>query len=192
MNFLIKNRFFFWVLLVLVVINVAALLTLLFYFPGRTESGTPPSAETGTVAGIQQELSLTPEQSEAAHLINLEYSNGSRPIVDEIRNKRLDLLDEISSGNPDTTSINKIIFELSGLQASLHRKNTDQYLALKNICNPEQAVKLSELYRKLYGCDHPGFQNRKGAGHGQGRGIRHRYGQGYNDSNKKSEAGNRY
>jgi len=190
MNFLVKNRFFFWLMLALVVINLSAIVTFLFYFPCRTETSSLPADDTGPAAGIQRELSLTPEQSAEAHRINMEYTRASRPIVDEIRNKRLDLLDEISSGKPDTTIINKIILEISGLQASLYQKNTEQYLSLKKICNPEQAVKLSGLYRKLYGFDRPGFQNGKGAGHGQGRGVRHRYGQGYDGPANKEEVGN--
>lgn len=186
MNFFYKNRFVFWLMLVLVVINLSALLTFIFYLPYRAENVSSNHQEVNPASGFQHELSLNPDQSEAVEKINSAYRSSSQPIVDQLRNKRLELLEELSSRNPDTSVLNVLTRDLSLLQTNLQRENIRQYLALKKICTPDQALKLSQLYKKLYGCEQSGFGKGKGQGRGQGKGMQHRYGRGNNDSSRSN------
>jgi Spy/CpxP family protein refolding chaperone len=174
MNFFDKNRLTFWILILLVIINVSALVT--FYVANRkVDSNTLPSADVKPGAALQSELSLSPDQNSKVSEINTTYKAGSESIISSIKQKKAELLDELSKENTDTNKINTILNELGIRQNQLQHANIKQFLDLKKVCTPEQTRKLSQIYSELYGCDVQGKV--KGQGNGKGMKHRHRYGQ---------------
>lgn len=171
MNFFLKNRFVFWLLIFLVVINLSALITFIVFFSKNTTASAQQSQENPGMA-FGKELSLSPSQSEKVEIILADYRNSTEPVTTNIRNYRTQLLVELSNDKPDTTLLNRYIEEICQLQKQLQKASVRQYLALKGICNPGQCQRLSELYFELYG-----FQG-QGKGMGKGRGMKHRYGRG--------------
>jgi len=164
-----KNRLLFWLLIVLVVINIAALISY-FIFSKKAAAPVYKEQPAMTCAGFCQELDLSPMQTEKVEVINKNYQNNAAIIVTEIKNKRIEILDELNKEKPDTSITNKLAYELSFLQSSLQRENIRQYLELKKVCTPGQAQRLSALYRDLYGCSM------------QGKGMKYRYRHGRQDS----------
>jgi len=160
-----KNRLLFWLLIVLVVINIAAMAS---FFIFSKEAFVPSGSEQPamTCTGFCQELDMSPAQTGKVEAINNIYQNNAGAIVAEIKNKRMEILDELNKENPDTSLTNKMAYELSLVQSSLQRENIRQYLELKKVCTPEQAQRLSALYRDLYGCSMKGkgmkYRNRHG------------------------------
>jgi Spy/CpxP family protein refolding chaperone len=100
--------------------------------------------------------------------INARYVEVSGPLAEGIRAIRSEVLNELSSDMPDTLRLNSYSEELSQLQGRLHRQNMKHYLELKQVCTPDQVLRLSSLYRELYGCPMQGpgaerkHQHRKG------------------------------
>lgn len=165
MESLYKNRLLFWVLMFLIVVNLAALGTYFFY-PRQQTGALCQEGSMGPGCVYQARLDLTDEQTREVDRISEEYQDISRPIAGEIKSVRGEILDELSSEAPDTALLTSFTGELSQLQAQLQRENVKHYMALKEVCTPEQALRLSNLYRELYGCPM----------HGQGRGAKHRHG----------------
>lgn len=160
-----KNRLLFRVLLFLVVVNLAALATWAFY-PFRQESGQVAAEAVEPHCMYKTRLQLTDAQTAEVNLLSEDYRQRSAPLADQIRSLRGEILDELSSDRPDTSRLNRLTLELSGFQAQLQRENIHHYMALKEVCTPEQAMRLSNLYRELYGCP---MQEGQGMRHGRGR-----------------------
>ena len=159
-----KNRLLFWVLIFLVIVNLAALGTYFFFprpqIPVRCE-------ETGMDAGClyRTRLDLSHSQTGEVDRLSEEYTAVSGPIAEEIKTIRGLILDELSGDEPDTTALNRYSEALAELQAQLHKENIRHYMALKEVITPEQALRLSHLYRELYGCP---MQDKE-------RGVKHRH-----------------
>jgi Spy/CpxP family protein refolding chaperone len=170
MNFFDKNRLAFWILIFLVIINVSALVTFFVAKPKVSSSEIKP-AETRPGAALQAELSLAPDQNIKVNEINSAYKASSEPIIISIKEKKAELLEELSKENTDSNQVKAILHDLDIRQNNLQQANIKQFLELKKICTPEQTKKLSQIYSELYGCDVGG------KGKGQGMKHRHRYGQ---------------
>ena len=174
MNIFNNNRTIFWILIFLVLINITALATYFIYMRKPANEAVPGSGFKHGIA-LKQELSLTPDQSLKVNEINATYKASSEPIVAAIKVKKAVLLEELSKENTDTNLVSKLADEVVAEQRKLQMANIKQFLDLKKICTPEQTQKLSLIYSELYGCENKGM--RRGQGNGQGKGMRHRYGQ---------------
>ena len=170
-----NNRFVFWIMIFLVLINLTALATY-FVYTRKNVSPVVLPRELKQGIALRQELSLSPDQSRKVNEINLTYQANSQSIISAIREKKAELLDELSKTNSDTLMVAKLIDEVGDEQKKLQQANVKQFLDLKEVCTPEQTQKLSQIYAELYGC--------KGQGQGGGGGMkhRHRYGQQRNDT----------
>ena len=168
MNFFSKNRFVFWMLIFLVVINLTALITFLVLFY-HNSSGSSQQLQNNPGMKFRKELSLSPVQSEKVDIILADYRNSSEPIASNIRNYRAQILEELAKDQSDTIILNKYTDDLCSMQKHMQEASIKQYMALKQICNPAQCQKLSALYFELYGCQ--GNCKEKG----QGKGIMHQY-----------------
>jgi Spy/CpxP family protein refolding chaperone len=172
MNIFNNNRTVFWILIFLVMINIAALVTY-FVYSRKTASQPIPATEFKQGIALRQELSLAPDQSLKVNTINAGYQATSEPIIKAIRDKKSELLQELTKDNTDTILVAKLVDEVGSEQKKLQQTNVKQFLDLKKVCTPEQTQKLSQIYAELYGCDRRG----QGKGNGNGMRYRHRYGQ---------------
>lgn len=176
-----KNRILFWILIFLIVLNVSAMISFWLYYARKNK----PVAETGAEKpgwALQQELSLSPEQTEAVAGINVRYRNISVQLAEDIREKKTELMSELSAGQTDTAKAYSIVDELAVLRNQLQESNIRQFLELKKVCTPSQVEKLSAIYSEFYGCENRG--QGKGTGTGGGMRHRHRYGQQGDDTIK--------
>jgi len=174
MNIFNNNRIVFWILIFLVLVNIAALGTYFFYMrklANEHESGS--GLKRGIV--LQQELALTPDQSLAVNKINATYQSSSEPIVEAIRGKKAQLLEELSNEDTDSAVLIQLTSAVVNEQKKLQIANIKQFLDLKKVCTPEQTHKLAQIYAGLYGFEQTGKGNSQGKGNGKG--YRHRYGQ---------------
>jgi Spy/CpxP family protein refolding chaperone len=168
MNFFLKKRFVFWLLIFLIIINLTALITFLVFYSRKSSVSDQQVREKPGMA-FRKELSLSPSQSEKVETILSDYQKSTEPVIVNIRDYRTKLLEELAKDKPDTVIINRCADEICSLQKQMQKASIKQYLALKEICNPAQCQKLSALYFELYG-----FQG-KGQGMGKGKGMMHQY-----------------
>lgn len=159
-----KNRFLFWLLAFLVIMNLSAVAT---YFIYRQKSAETVECKKGAgECTFSEELELSDEQAKKVDAVNMKHKEIAVPIVDSIKEKRALILEELTKKEPDTNSLNNYASELADFQNQMQRVNIRQYLELKKIVTADQAQKLSAIYRELYGCpmQEKGMQhrNRKG------------------------------
>lgn len=182
MNIFNNNRAIFLILIFLVLINITALATYFFFLRKPASESIPASGFKHGVA-LTKELSLTPDQSLKVNTINATYQTSSEPIVAVIKEKKADLLKELSKDNTDIDLVEKLSNDVVTEQKKLQMANIKQFLDLKKVCTPEQTQKLSQIYSELYGCENKGKgqeqRNSNGGGH------RHRYGQQKTDTTKR-------
>jgi len=170
MNLINKNRLLFRIFLVMVVINLAALISFfLFTRPAKEESGC--RSDTQQCGMFTEELNLTKEQTLQVDAINIRYKEFAGPLSARVKETRAAILTELEKPAADTGIIDSLIGELAQIQTQIQKANVKQYLQLKEICNPDQALKLSSLYHDLYNCPGKGqgqHRNRNGRGCPQG------------------------
>ena len=181
MNFFSKNRLVSWLLIFLVVINLTALITFLMFFYNNSSASSPQLHKSPGMK-FRKELSLAPGKAEKVDVILTEYRNSTEPIATNIRGCRVQILEELAKDKPDTALLNKYTEDLCNMQKQMQKASVNQYIALKQICNPAQCQKLSALYFELYGFQGNGKGMGPGNGMGPGKGKMHQYrrGQGQN------------
>lgn len=183
MDLFSKNRIVFWLLIFLVVMNVAALATYFIHSGSRNQSASEqPKARQGIT--LSEELSLSPDQSKLANDVNNRFRESNEALYMAVREKKSALVDELAKPETDTTVVAKLAAEVGEAQGQVQLSNAKQFLELKKICTPDQTQKLANIYAGLYGCQREGQGRGSGNGQGQGR-HRHRYGQQNADSTGK-------
>ncbi len=169
MNLFYKNRLIFWLLLILAVINVSALAT---YFIFREKPAAP--AEECCADGtrpctiLKSELGLTDAQEETVVAINRTYTDSAGPVVAAIKNTRAEILTALDETETDPVKLDRLVEQLGELQVKLQKASMIQYRELRRVCTPEQAHRLSALYRDLYGCPLNSDRGNHRYRHGQG------------------------
>jgi Spy/CpxP family protein refolding chaperone len=151
MNFFNKNRLIFWVLTILVVVNISALVTY-FLYPKSPPSPACCTPEEQQCNAFRDELDLSDAQTLQVTAINKTYTESAKPIAAAIKTAREDILNELEKQIPDSARLNTLTYQLSNLQMKIQQENIRQYIALKRVCTTGQAHALSALYRDLYGC----------------------------------------
>ncbi|HOW32019.1 MAG TPA: periplasmic heavy metal sensor [Bacteroidales bacterium] len=178
MDLLSKNRIVFWLLIFLVVVNIAALATY-FVHSGDRGKTTAETGNAGREITLSSELSLSPDQSKRVNEVNSRFRENNEPLFATIREKKSAIVEELAKPVTDTALVAKLAAEVGEAQGAVQLSNAKQFLELKKICTPDQTQKLANVYAGLYGCQRDG--QGKGPGNGQGR-HRHRYGQQRTDS----------
>jgi Spy/CpxP family protein refolding chaperone len=168
MNFFSKNRLVFWLMIFLVVVNISAFITFIVFFL-RNPAPSAQDRQGNPGNSFRHELSLSPSQSGKVNSILADYRTATEPVAADIRDYRAQILGELAKEKPDTALLNSISEEVCQLQKQLQKASVKQYMALKEICNPEQCKKLSALYYEMYGC-----QGQCKAMMGKGKGMMHR------------------
>jgi len=183
MNFFSKNRFVFWLLIFLVVINLSALITFLVFF-SHSSTGSAEQPQKNPGMKFRKELSLSSAQSEKVEVVLSDYRNSTEPVTTNIRNYRTQILEELAKDKPDTNLLNRSVEKICLLQKQMQKASVKQYLSLKEICNPIQCQRLSALYFELYGCQS------KCKGMEKGKGMMHQYRGGQGQQGHGNRMGN--
>jgi Spy/CpxP family protein refolding chaperone len=173
MNFFIRYKVFAWILAGLLVIALSALGTMVWHvwFESDKEvivQQTPPGCSTSCMI-LTSELDLNPNQNRDVETIISRSRQSSSGVVTALHEKRNELLEELTKDAPDTTILKRISEEIGEIQGRLMMNAVDQYLQLRDVCDPDQQEKLTGLYYELFGCPRAGqMMHRQGrARHGQ-------------------------
>jgi Spy/CpxP family protein refolding chaperone len=156
-----------WIVVVLIVINVAALGTISFQrFAPRPFVGEPPEL-AGPGVGMMRRLKLSKEQREILFQSRLATDSLLSPIFLRMGENRRMLFSELRNENPDTVIINNLMQEIAANQAMIERKLIDNFLRDSKTLQPEQRETLLRLIEERT----MGNEGRRGpAGLGFGRG----------------------
>ncbi len=161
MNTHTKKHLITGLIIFLVVVNIAALSTIIY------RNRTTPTInddyiqlrqrveEQGMYRFFRDELQLTPDQFNQFRDINHQNMIKSREIAKQLQIKRVEMIDEVSKENPDKEKLDKIANDIGSLHYKLKRNTYNHFLELKDICNEEQQEKLQRMFMRMI--DDQGF-----------------------------------
>jgi uncharacterized membrane protein len=160
-----KERALIYLVVVLVVINVAALGTIIYqrvtnpFWIGRhsEEIGVPPE--------MSRDFHLKPEQREAMRESRRRIDSLITPIHTEIGQKRQELLKEMESSQPDISKVDQLVAEIGALQVTIEKTLIHSFLEDSKTFSPEQRATFLKMINKR-----AKWQDKPMMGLGQGRG----------------------
>lgn len=146
-------------LILLIVINVSALLTFA-YNRWLREAGERPAASPALADPLTGQLCLSGHQEKCIRDIRFAFDSEIGKIQAQMREKRRAMVEEMKRESPDSASIDKLIEEISVLQAEIQKKAVLNLLKEKEVLTPEQKETFFRMFE-----DHV-CPREKGAGHG--------------------------
>jgi Spy/CpxP family protein refolding chaperone len=169
MDFFKQKRVLVWLVAVLLLVNVAAILTMIYhvYFSSDNEiSAVMPDA--GQI--VVKELNFDEEQQRQYHEFRQDYILASEPVLKQMTEIRHEILNEVSESLPDTAKLNSLADNIGKQHASMKKTTIAHLLRVKAICNPSQQDNLDRLILEM--------MQSEGAFKGMGRKFQFRHGQG--------------
>lgn len=156
-------------LILLTIINVAALATIAYHRLHSKRLFRPMGRPDRGMSFIKQELDLNEEQVKEFEAQAKRFKIETEPIRDSLRAKRRDLMDEVAAEQPSMDKLDKLTEEIGALQAALQKKTIMHLLKEKSFLTPEQQQKFFSLLKER-GDRMRGLRNR---GNRIERGFRH-------------------
>jgi Spy/CpxP family protein refolding chaperone len=135
-------------LVLLTIVNIAALATI-GYHRFHPRKPFPPEIRPDMHKDfVKRELELSEEQAEQfeAHVEKLKTE--MEPILDSLRSKRKDLMNEILAEEPNKDKLNRLSEEIGALHVQLGKKTTAHMLKAKSFLTPEQQKKFFSLFEE--------------------------------------------
>ncbi|MBN2620495.1 periplasmic heavy metal sensor [candidate division WOR-3 bacterium] len=149
------------ILIASVAINLATVVTFMYYLSNehRTEHPIDPQHPDRFPqwhgGRLRKELDLDPQQIEVLKKVNEEIDISVRPIREELRMKRQELMSMVYDQKPDQERIDTLIKEIAGLQATHDARIFSGLMKVRDILTIEQRRQLGILIHGLIG--HGGF-----------------------------------
>lgn len=172
-----RNKKYLLILIVLTIVNVAAVLT--FVYNARrehrdyreTEHGNSPDSigEPKGPAFLIRELGFDEVQKDSFHQARNKFRETSKPLFVEMRELNAAMIEELSKEQPDTAALRQMSLRAGALHAQVKMNTIRHFRDVRKIATPEQQEKLTYFYRELI--------SHEGGPMGKGNQHRHRRGQ---------------
>ena len=154
-------------LVALAIFALSTITTILYRIKSEKDQNEEIHLEMNTVimSGMyfKQALNLSPQQMDEFRGINQAFRQRARDINHALDHNRIKMFNELKKESPDTAICNKLSAEIGNLHKDLKIETCHFFLAVKEICDAEQAKKLHELFE-------PVFAGNFGFGYGRGGG----------------------
>ena len=140
-----KIRTLIYVIILLLVVNVAAISTMVYY------RMTPPQAPWG-----ERDMrrngppDFEPPKLSASERMAIEQSRQRldsliEPILGNIQTARGQLMEELKKDDPDTTKVYQLIGDIGALQSAIQKQMVGQFLSNGGSLRPEQRKRLLRM-----------------------------------------------
>ena len=124
-------------LILLVVINVSAMLTFAYNRWLRVP-GERPAAGGALAEPFSRQLCLNGEQEKCIKNIRFSFDAETQDIQAQIREKKRALVEELKKESSDGAALDKLIEDISRLQAKIQKKAVSNLLKEKEVLTDEQ------------------------------------------------------
>jgi len=148
MSFFTKNRIRNWLLIFLLVTNVATISTILYHdwkFKQRMQNDT----QVRLKGFIKDELKFSSEQNTKLQNNKKILENKKDELYDNFENSRIAIYDEFSKPKIDTTLIDSVVIQTGITFAEINKASILQYYYLFNLCNTQQKEKLANFFKDM-------------------------------------------
>ena len=176
-----RNTILIWSVVALIVLNVSTLATIYYQriISNKEAVTVSPATEINQAREDQfsgryfrDRLNFSPEQMDRFQNFNPEFRSEAREINNRLSELRNEMLDELSSEDPDRHRLASLSDSIGFQHSILKRLTYDYYLNIRNICNPDQRQNLRDLFYDAFGSDMRGMQQNMMRRRGQYRGGR--------------------
>ena len=159
MKFFTQTKILTFLIIILLVSNISTIITI-YYQKGnlrveRLTNNRDNSEEDIENKGyiFREQLNLTDKQQEVFRNLRQNYNRNTRQLSFQMQDEREDLIQELSSENPDSIELDRIAINIGELHTDLKRLTSGYYQDMKNECDVEQAQKLMEIFVQLLNND---------------------------------------
>jgi Spy/CpxP family protein refolding chaperone len=140
-----KKRLWTLGLILLVIINVSALLTFAYNRwlrgPGERPAASPDMADLFT-----RQLCLSGEQEKCIRDIRFHFDSDFADVQARMREKKRAMVEEMKKESPDGATIDKLIEDISRLQAEIQKKAVLNLLKEKEVLTDEQRATFFRMF----------------------------------------------
>lgn len=144
MNFESKNKFNFWLVLVLVILN-AGTLGILWYGhfqkPQLQQRGNRPDPEEFFI----RELNLNQQQAQSLTFLRSEHFKKTDSVMNIIHQLRIEMIEELFSDTPDSLQVKRISQQIGKEQAQFEILIYDHFNDVKQLCDVKYHEKLKQI-----------------------------------------------
>jgi Spy/CpxP family protein refolding chaperone len=164
MNYFERTRLYLFIIIILVIFNISAIVAIIYHIH-REHRQMRPDREEGRDKGrhLADKIGFDKAQTVQFDTLRADFGRKAKTIMSTIQEKKLEMLNEFTTENPDTARLYKITHEIGNLHADMRRLSIDHFMSVKKICTPEQKVKLLDLFRNMMKMEEgPGFNHRHG------------------------------
>jgi protein CpxP len=159
MDLFTKNRFAFISIVILVVLNIITL-TLLWIFHFRQPSRVQPPFDRRAARVekfLERELNLSSEQSMEFKNLRRQHFEATMVVMDEIRELKEKMMSEVFSKDPDSAVVKNLTEQIGNKEAEREWLLYKHFRELRDVCTPEQQIKLHEIFLKIFERMQQGF-----------------------------------
>jgi protein CpxP len=152
MDLFTKNRFALISIITLVVLNIFTL-TLLWIFHFRQPARVQPPFDRRAARVekfLERRLNLSPEQSTEFKQLRRQHFQESMVVMNEIRELKEKMLDEVFSKDPDSLVVKNLTEQIGNKEAEREWLLFTHFRELRDVCTPEQRVKLEQIFQKIF------------------------------------------
>ena len=90
-------------------------------------------------------LNLTDEQRKSFREINLNHLSVTKPLKKEMMKKKLEMQLEKMEDKIDVSTVNKLIDEISDLEAEMRKSEFSRNLEIRSLLDDEQQIRLDRM-----------------------------------------------
>jgi hypothetical protein len=168
-----------WAILVLAVMNITTLVTIFYHNSKQAKQELParPGQAWSESASIKysgryfrDQLNLSGDQMARFVEFNPMFRQSVRDLNIELREKKQEMLLEMTEIDSDTAKLNSLSDSIGILHADLKKLTYRYYMDFKKLCDKQQQEKLEQLFGEMFAADDQMGQYGNRGPHGRGRG----------------------
>jgi len=168
MNYFSKKNVVTIVIAILLIINIASISTIV-YHSYQIRKAIKSEPERTSMRVFSKELNLNQQQIGELGELGKNFRDETREILDRMHKIRMELINEMSSANPDTAKMFAMADNIGILHAQIKHKTIEHFMVIKNNCTPDQFERFVKIFqRTLMEDDFGRWTNRQRQGNGKG------------------------
>lgn len=149
MSFVTKTRIKNWILIFLLVTNVATISTILYHRWNFRRHMREDNPHQKMKEFINNDIGLSTEQKAKIERERTSTDSTREIIFDKMGTYRISIYSEFSKSSPDLTVIDSMIKKMSSIFSEINYLGVSHNLYMLDLCNAEQKVKLKKKYEEM-------------------------------------------
>lgn len=171
MDIFVRKRVTSWIIVLLIGLNIWAV-SMLWVSRSLSSREAPHLRRAGrstrdTSALLQKKLGLSDSQRQQYEKLRRKHAEQTRPLMQDIRRLKMEMMDEIFTGNPDSIKVSQISSRIGDAQKEIEKITFNHFLDLKEFCGEDQVENLRELVDAFFQTNPPPGQETPRPEHGK-------------------------